>query len=107
MSGLMNRMPATAPVRVSSGALRALRAALLDKLRDRLAVVTGPDSEYRFRDPNFVRELGPGLDRLSDRWLVDLAVAGLTVAVRDAPPGTCGIEWIDNITPGGDDLSDD
>ena len=63
------------PVKCDPVYLQMARAALIEKLRPRLEPVLsdlgGIRSVSGFKDPEFIKAFGPGLDRLPDSELVN------------------------------------
>ena len=90
----------TTPIRVNPDMIGLLRDRMLEKLEPRLRVETLESGEPRFVDANFVRQVGRGLEKLSDSLLIHVALMHLDVEMREQPAGKCGIPLIDNITPG-------
>ena len=82
------------PVKCNPVYLQMARAALIEKLRPRLEPVLsdlgGIRSVSGFKDPEFIRVFGPGLDRLPDSELVNQALVLLTEHVAAAPAGQDG-----------------
>ena len=95
------------PVKCDPLFLQMARAALIEKLRPRLEPVlsetSGVQSVSGFKDPEFIRAFGPGLDRLPDSELVNQALMLLTEHVASAPAGKTGITYFDSrFSEGGD-----
>ena len=90
----------TTPIRVNPDMIGLLRNRMLEKLEPRLQVETTVSGERRFADANFVRQVGRGLEKLSDSFLIHVALMNLEVEMREQPDGLCGIPLIDDITPG-------
>ena len=87
------------PVKCDPVYLQMARAALIEKLKPRLEPVLsdlgGIRSVSGFKDPEFIRAFGPGLDRLPDSELVNQALALLTEHVAAAPAGKTGLRFFD------------
>ena len=87
------------PVKCDPALLRLARATLIEKLSPRLEPVLTDFGDFRsvsgFKDPEFVQQFGPGLERLSEAQLVNQALALLTKQVATAPPGKTGIPFFD------------
>ena len=94
------------PVKCDPVYLQMARAALIEKLRPRLEPVLsdlgGFQSVSGFKDPEFIRTFGPGLDRLPDSELVNQALALLTEHVAAAPEGRTGLRYFDDCVSDGD-----
>ena len=94
------------PVKCDPAYLQMARAALIEKLRPRLEPVLsdlgGIRSVSGFKDPEFIKAFGPGLDRLPDSELVNQALALLTEHVAAAPAGKTGLRFFDARVADGD-----
>ena len=94
------------PVKCDPVYLQMARAALIEKLRSRLEPVLsdfdGVRSVSGFKDPEFIKAFGPGLDRLPDSELVNQALALLTEHVAAAPEGKTGLRFFDARAADGD-----
>ena len=94
------------PVKCDPVYLQMARAALIEKLRHRLQPVLsdfgGVRSVSGFKDPEFIKAFGPGLDRLPDSELVNQALALLTEHVAAAPAGKTGLRLFDARAADGD-----
>lgn len=90
----------TTPIRVNPDMIGLLRNRMLEKLEPRLRVETTVNGQPRFADANFVRRVGRGLEKISDSFLIQVALMTLDVQMRGEPLGKCGIPLIDNLTPG-------
>ena len=94
------------PVKCDPVYLQMARAALIEKLRPRLEPVLsdfgGVRSVSGFKDPEFIKAFGPGLDRLPDSELVNQALALLTEHVAAAPEGKTGLRFFDARASDGD-----
>lgn len=90
------------PVKCDPALLQLARATLIEKLSPRLEPVLTDFGDFRsvsgFKDPEFVQQFGPGLERLSEAQLVNEALALLTKQVATAPPGKTGIPFFDEPT---------
>lgn len=95
----------TSPIRVNPDFLTVLRDRMLEKLEPRLRVQRDESGEARFADPNFVRQVGRGLEKVSDSLIIHAALMRLDEDMRSVPVGQCGIPLIDDITAG-DHLDD-
>ena len=87
------------PVKCDPALLQLARATLIDKLSPRLEPVLTDFGDFRsvsgFKDPEFVQQFGPGMERLSESQLVNQALTLLTKQVATAPPGKTGIPFFD------------
>ncbi len=94
------------PVKCDPVYLQMARAALIEKLRPRLEPVLSDLGRFQsvsgFKDPEFIRTFGPGLYRLPDSELVNLALALLTEHVAAAPEGRTGLRFFDARVADGD-----
>ena len=95
----------TSPIRVNPDFLTILRDRMLEKLEPRLRVQYDDGGAARFADPNFVRQVGRGLEKISDSFIIHAALMDLDERMRAVPKGQCGIPLIDDITAG-DHLDD-
>lgn len=95
----------TSPIRVNPDFLTILRDRMLEKLEPRLRVRYDDSGVATFADPNFVRHVGRGLEKISDTFIIHQALMLLDDRMREAPIGRCGIPCIDDVTPG-DHLDD-
>ena len=88
------------PVKCDPELLRLARAALIEKLAPRLkpeiAEVDGVKTVTGFRDPEFVKTFGPGLEKLPDSQLVSQALLALVKQVSLAPAGLTGSQFLDH-----------
>ena len=89
------------PVKCDPALIRLARATLIEKLSSRLEPVITDLGDYKsvsgFKDPEFVKQFGPGLERVSESQLVNQALAALTKQVASAPPGKTGIPFFDDL----------
>ena len=87
------------PVKCDPALLQLARATLIEKLSPRLEPVLTDFGDFRsvsgFKDPEFVQQFGPGMERLSESQLVNQALTLLTKQVATAPPGKTGIPFFD------------
>ena len=88
------------PVKCDPELLRLARATLIEKLGPRLEPVMsdfdGHKSVSGFKDPEFVRAFGPGLDRLPESELVNQALLALIKQASASPPGKTGLPYFDD-----------
>lgn len=98
------------PVKCDEALLSTARSTLIEALKDRLAPTLEDNSGNPvdgaiagrmvavtgFKDPKFVAAFGPGLHRLTDATLVNLALLTLIDHVRAAPAGTTGLNLFDS-----------
>ena len=89
------------PVKCDPALLQLARATLLEKLSPRLEPVLtdfgGFKSVSGFKDPEFIQQFGPGLDRMSESQLVNQALMLFTKQVASAPTGKTGIPLFDDL----------
>ena len=83
------------PVRVDPALLINVRQILIDKLEARLAPITVNGFIRGFEDEAFVKQFGPGLHKVPDSLLVDLALAELGQLISRAPEGKSGLSFFD------------
>ena len=88
------------PVKCDPALLQLARANLIEKLNPRLEPVLttfeGFKSVSGFKDPEFIEQFGPGLERLSESQLVNQALILLAKQVASAPSGQTGIPLFDD-----------
>ena len=88
------------PVKCDPELLRLARATLIEKLGPRLEPVMsdfdGHKSVSGFKDPEFVRAFGPGLDRLPESELVNQALLALIKQASVSPHGKTGLPFFDD-----------
>ena len=88
------------PVKCDPELLRLARATLIEKLGPRLEPVMsdidGLKSVAGFKDPEFVRAFGPGLDKLPESELVNQALLTLIKQASACPPGKTGLSFFDD-----------
>ena len=88
------------PVKCDPELLRLARATLIDRLATRLEPVitdvAGLKSVSGFKDPEFVRAFGPGLEKLTETELVNQALTSLIKQAASAPPGKTGLPLFDD-----------
>ena len=82
-------------IRVDEGALTLARATLLNKVGERLAPRLENGVPVGFVDQEFVNTFGPGLSRLSDARLTQIALDLLVQHVSHAPTGKTGLKHFD------------
>ena len=82
-------------IRVDEGALTLARATLLNKVGERLAPRVENGAVVGFVDQEFVDTFGPGLSRLSDARLTQIALDLLMQHVSHAPTGKTGLKHFD------------
>ena len=87
------------PVKCDPELLRLARATLIEKLGPRLEPMMsdfdGHKSVSGFKDPEFVKAFGPGLDKLPESQLVNQALLALIKQAASAPPGKTGLQYFD------------
>lgn len=97
----MSRRRCTKPVKCDPALLQLARATFIEKLASRLEPVLTDFGEFKsvsgFKDPEFIRQFGPGLERMSEAQLVNQALMLLTRQVATAPPGKTGIPLFDDL----------
>ncbi len=98
-------------VRCDSELLQAVRAALIEKLHQRLKPTWGElelpgggsplsiTSVNGFADPAFVAAFGPGLSHVADSTLVNQALTQLLRQVTEAPEQKTGLPLFDDWSP--------
>ncbi len=88
------------PVKCDPELLRLARATLIEKLGPPLEPVMtdfdGLKSVSGFKDPEFVRAFGPGLDRLPESEIVNQALLTLIKQASASPPGKTGLPIFDD-----------
>ena len=88
------------PVKCDPELLQLARATLIGKLGPRLEPVMtdfdGLKSVSGFKDPEFVRAFGPGLEKLTEAELVNQALTTLIRQAASAPPGKTGLPLFDH-----------
>lgn len=82
-------------IRVDEGALALARAALLNKVGQRLAPRVENGAVVGFVDQEFIDAFGPGLSKLSDARLTQIALDLFVQHVSHAPPGKTGVKYFD------------
>ena len=91
------------PVKCDAELLRFARATLIEKLGPRLEPVMsdfdGHKSVSGFKDPEFVRAFGPGLDKLPESELVNQAILTLIKQASVSPHGKTGLPFFDDAPP--------
>ena len=89
------------PVKCDPALLQLARATLIEKLSPRLEPVLTDAGDFKsvsgFKDPEFIQQFGPGLERMSESQLVNQALMLLTKQVASAPPGKTGISLFDDL----------
>ena len=87
------------PVKCDPELLRLARATLIEQLGPRLEPVitehNGHKSVSGFKDPDFVKTFGPGLDRLPESELVNQALVALIDRASSMPMGKTGLRYFD------------
>ena len=83
------------PVKVDPGLLINVRHVLIDKLEARLAPIKVGNVITGFRDEAFVRLFGPGLHKVPDSLLVNLALGEMARLISSAPEGKTGLPFFD------------
>ena len=98
-------------VRCDPALLQAVRAALIEKLYQRLKPTWGKmefpgastplslTSVNGFADPEFVAAFGPGLSHVADSTLVNEALVQLLRQVTEAPERQTGLPLFDDWSP--------
>lgn len=88
------------PVKCDAAILHLARATLIERLRSRLepimSDVSGTPSVTGFRDPEFIKAFGPGLEKFPDSELVNQALLLLAEHVAGAPAGQTGLPFFDD-----------
>ena len=82
-------------IRVDEGALTLARATLLNKVGERLAPRVENGEVIGFVDQDFIDAFGPGLSKLSDARLTQIALDLLVQHVSHAPTGKTGLKYFD------------
>ena len=89
------------PVKCDPALLQLARATLLEKLGPRLEPVLTDFGDFKsvsgFKDPEFIQQFGPGLERMSESQLVNQALILLAKQVACAPPGKTGLPLFDDL----------
>ncbi len=76
--------------------LRIARMEIVNKCRARLEPTLRGGLVSGFENPDFIERFGPGMGKLSDQQICNMALALLAEHVRNAPEGKTGLPLFDN-----------
>ena len=81
--------------KVNPELLSLSHAMIVNAVRPRLEPIVDDAGVAGFQDPAFVATWGVGLEKLSKKQVVDMALTLLIEHVGKQPPGKCGLPFID------------